>query len=469
MQTRAPRWNQLLVPGLCVALCVGLLMYAWRTFGGDTPLYPKGYQLSVPLPEASALFPGADVRAAGVTIGEVRSVEREGARAVALIELQPRFVPMREGTRALLRTKTLLGEGFLEVAPGPQTRPEIPDGGSLARSDVLARQRLDDVLEIFEPRTRTRLRLLANGLASAFRGRAAHVNDTIGSAAPAWGGLDAVLTVLDRESDSLQRIMASSGDVFAALGRRQGSLRAAIGSADRVLTTTSRRDQQLTRTVRALPPFVEALGRAAEELTAVNEDLAPAASALSAVGEQVPSALDAVEATAPDFRRVFEQLPATLQAADRGLPKLRAMLRSAGPAFDGIHPALREMIPVLELLALVRDSAVTTFANVAQIHNGTYLGPDNRVLHYANGLITLWNESIGGWVKRLPSNRGNTYPDPSFLDDFARTGLKSFDCRHIDNPPVLPPFGAAPPCLTQGPWTFKGKSRYYPHLEPAPP
>lgn len=469
MQTRTPRWDQLLVPGLCVALCVGLLLFAWRSFGGNTPLYPKGYQLSVPLPEGTGLFPGADVRAAGVTIGEVRDVEQDGVGAVALIELEPRFVPMRQGTRALLRTKTLLGEGFLEIAPGPRDRPEIPDGGSLARSDVLARQRLDDVLETFEPRTRMRLRLLAHGLAGAFRGRAADVNETLGSAAPAWGGLDAVLAVLDEESDSLQRIMAGSGDVFAALGRRQGSLRAAIRNADKVLTATSRRDRQLTRIVRALPPFVADLGRAADELTAANEDLAPAAAGLSAVGARVPSALDAVEATAPDFRRVFERLPATLDAADRGLPKLRSILRSAEPAFDGIHPALREMLPVLELLALVRDSAVTTFANVAQIHNGTYVGPDNRVLHYANGLITLWNESIGGWVKRLPSNRGNTYPDPSFLEDFARTGLKSFDCRHVDNSPVLPPFGAAPPCLTQGPWTFKGKTRYYPHLEPAPP
>lgn len=469
MRTRTPRWQELVVPGLCVALCMGLLMYSWRTFGGSTPLYPKGYQLSVPLPEASGLFPGADVRAAGVTIGEVRSVEPDGAGAVALIELEARFAPMREGTRALLRTKTLLGEGFLELAPGPQGRPTLRDGGALASADVLARQKLDDVLRIFEPRTRADLRSLAHGLAGAFRGRAAEVNDTLGSAEGAWAGLDVVLDTLDRESDDLQQILADGGDVFAAVGRRQGTLRTAVRSANDLLSVTSRRDRRLTETVRALPPFVAALGRASDELTAANTDLAPAVHGLSSVGTHVPPAIDAVEAAAPEFRRVFERLPATLDAADRGLPKLGRILRAAGPSFDGIHPALRETIPVLELLALVRDSAVTTFANVAQIHNGTYVGPENRVLHYANGLITLWNESIGGWIKRLPSNRGNTYPDPSFLEDFARTGLKSFDCRHTNNPPLLPPLGAAPPCVTQGPWTFQGETRYYPHLKPSPP
>jgi hypothetical protein len=34
---------------------------------------------------------------------------------------------------------------------------------------------------------------------------------------------------------------------------------------------------------------------------------------------------------------------------------------------------------------------------------------------------------------------------------------------------VLPPFGGAPPCVEQGPWTYDGFKRYYPHLLPAPP
>jgi hypothetical protein len=130
---------------------------------------------------------------------------------------------------------------------------------------------------------------------------------------------------------------------------------------------------------------------------------------------------------------------------------------------------LRQLIPFLQLLGTARDSAVTTFAGVGQIHNGTFVGPGDRVQHFASGIITLWNESIGGWVRRLPSNRGNTYPAPGFLQDISRGGLKSYDCRHIHNPDVLPPFGGAPPCVEQGAWTFDGVKRYYPHLEPAPP
>jgi len=310
---------------------------------------------------------------------------------------------------------------------------------------------------------------LTRELAAAFAARGPAVNDALGDAAGAAGGTQAVLATLDEQGVSLQRLIAGSGTILDVLGRRQGTLRAALDAAERVLTTTGERDRELAATMRALPPFLTELRRTAGTLGAAQGDLAGAADGLRSVAPRVGPALREIQAASPGFRRLFTELPPVLAAADAGLPRLRRILRAASPALGAIHPTLREAIPVLELLGKVRDSAITTFAGVGQIHNGFFVGPGNRLTHYANGIITLWNESIGGWTKRLPSNRGNTYPAPGFLEDIARGGLRSYDCRHIGNRAYLPPFGGAPPCITQGPWTYDGTTRAYPHLLPAPP
>src|SRR5689334_10024642 len=113
MQTRTPTWRSLLLPGLFVAVCFVLTLFTWMSFGGSTPLSARGYRVAVALPQAPNIFTGSEVRAAGVRIGRVVSVERRGGRARTMLEIDPDFVPLHQGTKALLRSKTLLGEGYL--------------------------------------------------------------------------------------------------------------------------------------------------------------------------------------------------------------------------------------------------------------------------------------------------------------------------------------------------------------------
>lgn len=468
METRVPQWRSFLMPIAFVLACTLLTILAWRSFGGATPLEPRGYRLTVPLKDAPNLFHGADVRISGVTVGRVSAMQQRGGRAEAVLDIDSSFAPLRAGTRATLRSKTLLGEGFLELAPGSRDAEFIPDGGALRARDVVPAQRLDDVLATFAPQTRADLRALARGLAASTRGAGEHLNRTLWSAQPGVEGLETTLGVLDEQEVSLRRVIRNSATVVGSLGRRRGALRSAIEAADAVVTVTADRRDALRATVRALPPFLQTLEGAATTLGDAERDLRPAADGLAAVAPALAPALRTVRATAPEAQRLLRALPATLRAADRGLPALERILRGARPSLAHVHPVLRELQPVLELLAEVRDSAVTTFVGVGQIHNGTFVAEDNRVQHYASGLITVWNESIGGWVRRLPSNRGNTYPKPGFLEKIG-SGLESFDCRHVDNPAVLPPLGGTPPCVTQGPWTFKGQNRYYPTLRPAGP
>ena len=92
----------------------------YDVFGGSLPFAPQAYRVTIPLTQAANLVAGSGVQIAGVKIGKVVAVNRTGNTASATIELQSRFAPLRSGATAIARTKTLLGEGYLELAPGPE-------------------------------------------------------------------------------------------------------------------------------------------------------------------------------------------------------------------------------------------------------------------------------------------------------------------------------------------------------------
>jgi virulence factor Mce-like protein len=467
METRSVKRKKLLPAVAFILVGVILAIGLWTAFGGTVPFAPTKYEVNLALPDASNLTPGAAVTISGVTVGHVTQISWAGDSARVRIELDSEYAPLRSDARATLRTKTLLGEAYVELTPGSQAAPSVHDGGMLASGQVQAAQRLGDVLQTFAPRTRARLRGLFSGLAGALAHRAVSINDSLGHIAPVTVNLAEVAGQVADQSNSLRTLLASAGGVFGVLGHQQDALRTAVHASDDVLQATAERDHALAGTVRALPGFLNSLRRSMVQLGAASGDLGRAVTAVAPEVPLIDPVLRAIDAQAPRFQALFDRLSPVIRAGDRGLPALGRTLRSALPALAQVYPAARQLIPVLQLLGLVKQSLITTLANVAQIHGGYVVGPGNTVTNYVPGVITVWNETIGGWVKRLPSHRGNAYPSPGFLSEMGH--YDSYDCRQLHNPPVLPPLGSAPPCVLQGPWKFDGKSAYYPRLQPSPP
>ena len=130
--------------------CFGLLLFLWLSFGGPVPLKPKGYEFKVAFPEAAQLGVEADVRVAGVNVGKVRAKTldpRHRNRTVATIEVDAGYAPIAKDARAILRQKTLLGETFVELTPGPSRAagddPGRRDARRLARSKGTVAARRD--------------------------------------------------------------------------------------------------------------------------------------------------------------------------------------------------------------------------------------------------------------------------------------------------------------------------------------
>lgn len=468
---RDTRRTLILSVGFALA-CIVLTIATFAKFGGALPLGAHGYRVKIPLPDAQSVVVGSDVRTSGVKIGKVVAIGRARNRAIATVELQPRFVPMRAKAVAITRIKTLLGEGYIEVAPGPVDAAPIPENGSLAAAQVRRTVTLDDFLSTFSSGTRKQMRGLIRGIDGTFAGRGKSVNDAIAYSAPLTGDVNAVLRTVDGQGTQLQELVARSADVLDALGRRTGALQSAVRSADTVLAATARRDRELAATVHALPPFLRQVRAAAGAVGAAGPELDRAAASVTPLVAPLRGTIDQAIATGPAVQAVFRDLRPVIATARHRLPTLTRIVKAAPATLQPLYPALREAIPLLQLLALYRESAlVGPLATVAAAANGKLVGPGGKIATHAGGTIYTANESVAGWVKRLPTDRSNPYPKPDGLLQMAKQGyLSSFDCRNVGNRLYLPPLGTGvPPCKTQGPWTYRGKTAYYPRLQQSPP
>jgi hypothetical protein len=258
--------------------------------------------------------------------------------------------------------------------------------------------------------------------------------------------------------------------VLSAVGDREGILQSAVDAGNSVLGTTAQRSQALERTVDALAPFLTQLHSTADKITAASPDLNAAVDALLPAAPTVAPALQAINTYAPDFRGLFNALPHVLTAGKQALPALTAIIRATRAGLKQFSPAARQLIPFMQLFA-VNNDIIDILANVGSVSSSAYVGPGGLVVGTANGILTLWNETLSGWAHKLPTNRNNPYPKPpdSLLETGSQGVLDAYDCRNVHNPLWLAPLGGAPPCILQGPWSFDGKTAYYPRLEEAGP
>jgi len=470
MQTKTPHWTALILPIGFVVACVLISIGIWRSFGGDVPLEGRGYRVSVVVPEADSVFANTPVKTAGVDVGRVVRVTRAGRQARLDLEIDGAVAPVRRGATAMVRSRSLLGEAYLEIAPGPTSAAAIPDGGEIPRRNVRRAQRLDDVLATFDPRTRAQFRQLVTGLDRAFTHRAQAANRALGRLEPLAANLDVVLRTLDGQDQRLSALISDASEVFGAVGRRSAAVSSAIRQTDAVLRTTAERNRSLQGTVAALPPFLRALRAAAREAGDAGPDLRRATAALRPTVPLLRPALRALIDDTPVFQRVFGQLPGVSVASRPGVQSLQRVLDVAGPSLKPIYDNAREVNPLMQLLAMNRDSVVGAAANVASMTNGQHIVPGDKTRSYVSAGLTIWNEIVGGWVKKLPTNRQNPYPAPGSAEDIARGGLKAYDCRNVHNALLVPPLGTGvPDCKTQQPWIFQGRTAAYPRLYRAAP
>ncbi len=122
--------------GLVVVIALVATMIGVFMVGQRANLFRKKFPYSTHFETAAGLVPGNIVMLNGVVVGNVLEVNLSGDPADRTVQVGydvvRRWAPMlREGTRASIKTRGLLGDKYIELAGGLATEPEVPIGGEI--------------------------------------------------------------------------------------------------------------------------------------------------------------------------------------------------------------------------------------------------------------------------------------------------------------------------------------------------
>ena len=133
-----------------------------------------------------------------------------------MIEIDVQYAPRPADTRAILRAKSLLGETYVELSPGSQHGPKLPDGGSIPQAQVAPTVQLDQILSAFDPATRRAFEIWQQQDGVALTNRGEDFNAAIAELYPFATNVDSVLSVLRRDSAATSTLLGDGGQVFSA-------------------------------------------------------------------------------------------------------------------------------------------------------------------------------------------------------------------------------------------------------------
>ena len=473
------------------ASCIGLLLFLWISFGGTIPFAAQGYRFSVEFNQAIELSPQSDVRISGVSVGKVVSVNLDTRTGLsrAVIQIDSQYAPRPANTNAILRAKSLLGETYVELTPGSENGPKIPDGGSIPQARVAPTVQLDQVLSTFSPATRRAFEIWQQQDGIALTNRGEDFNAAIAQLYPFATNVQSVLTVLNHDSAATTALLHDTGQVFSAISRSPSALQGFIRNSNGVFSATAAQDVALANSIKAFPNFLVATRQTIGRLNTFAANTKPLIDELRPAAVQLSPALIETAAVAPELKAVLADLGPVTAASGTGIPAFERFLNASVPWLKRLTPYLGNLVPVFNYINVYRREIAAFFANSAATTQNVQLNvSQTQALHYVRIGNPVNPEVLTSYQHRLESNRANPYMVPGGYSQLA-SGLSVFDqslCTSNPQPtigPSIPSSLAAilqrtyytakpggPPCKAQGllgPATT-GQDQAFPRLQPLP-
>ena len=118
-----------------VFVLVGLFLLAYMSFriGGFDIGRDKGYTVYALFDNATGLKKDVTVEIAGIEVGQVEGISLFKDKARVDLRIAS-TVPLAMDCRALIRTKGVLGDKYIEIVPGSRGVPVLKDGGRIVKA-----------------------------------------------------------------------------------------------------------------------------------------------------------------------------------------------------------------------------------------------------------------------------------------------------------------------------------------------
>ena len=149
-------------------------LVALAMFGGG-----GSYRVKATFQNAGQLVRGNAVQVGGGVVGSITDIELDdSAQAVVTMELEDEVAPLHQGTEATIRATSLSGVAsrYVSLQPGPQSAPELEDGGAIGADETSAPVDIDVLFNTLDERTREGLMNVIRGSGDWYDGKGEQAN-----------------------------------------------------------------------------------------------------------------------------------------------------------------------------------------------------------------------------------------------------------------------------------------------------
>ena len=306
---RRPRFSNTRI-GAIAFVVIAILVYL--AFTKSLPFAGSQYQITATFESAATLRANSPVRIAGVNVGKVTGLGRDGDTAKVTFSVSDEGRPIREDATVKIRPRLFLeGNFFLDLRPGSPSADELPDGGSIPITNTAVAVQFDEVLTALQQPQRRSLKDLLDGLGTGLNRRpsaaedvdqdpdvrgesaAKAINDSFQYGERALKGTAQVTQALQgTEPHDLSRLIAGSRRVFRGLARSQTQLRDLVTNLNVTAGAFAAESAKLSETVAELAPTLEQARPALVELNRVFPPLREFARALEPGVAELPATID---------------------------------------------------------------------------------------------------------------------------------------------------------------------------------
>ncbi|HZN72161.1 MAG TPA: MCE family protein [Micromonosporaceae bacterium] len=253
------------------------------------------------------LNPGAEVKLRGVVVGEVREIASDGTGARLRLALDPASTAQIPGNvSARLLPKTLFGERYVALVPGPDPAPSIRDGAVIPQdrteSAIELERVLDGALPLLQAIQPDKLAATLGALAYAVEGRGERLGGDIQA-------LDKLLAQLNARMPAIAEDVRLLADTLAVYDGAAEDLLAIL--RDATVTATTIADQRselaafLTETTTFAGSTVDFLDRHGDQIIQLGRVGRPVLELLAVYSPEYPCLLAGVVALQPQAEEVF--------------------------------------------------------------------------------------------------------------------------------------------------------------------
>jgi phospholipid/cholesterol/gamma-HCH transport system substrate-binding protein len=329
-----------------VIVVVLLLLAAYFGFTKHIP-FKHGYRLKAVFSTAVNVRKSSPVRIAGVDVGKVSHVAREGNAGLVTMEIEPGGLPIHSDATVKIRPRTFLeGNWFVELQPGSPSAKTLSSGSTLPIAQTSDPVQLDQVLDALNTDTRANLQNFLIGYGDGLTRKPTPAENA--EQDPELHGLNAAQALNKAYQEGPSSLRGAAVLNQAISGTVPHDLSKLVKSIGKVTAALNVHEQQLGELIVNFNAFFRPFAQEAPSVKATVAELPSTLFAADRGFAALAAALPPVRTFANDIIPGVKATPASVKAQ---LPWIEQVQASLAPQeLGGVAEGLAEASPFIAQL-----------------------------------------------------------------------------------------------------------------------